>query len=168
MLACGERGAMVMAPPPTHDSAVSPCFYGCLAFLHKHSPPQSLPSHPLDPSLCSQQQPLTWDCSTITKQLPASGPSRGPASLSRVCMAVARTVWFWFHLGCHRSAVSLLALNISPLTQTIAPVWAGPVLLTLLFFPLVPLSYQVLSGYIYSFLLVRYSCLLSAGVLFCV
>ena len=30
---------------------------------------------------------------------------------------VARTVWFSFHLGCHRSAVSLLALNVSPLRQ---------------------------------------------------
>ena len=32
-------------------------------------------------------------------------------------------------------------------------------------FPLVPLSYRVLSASIYSFPLVRYSCLLSAGVL---
>ena len=90
-------------------------------------------------------------------------------------------VWLWqglsdslFHLDCHRSAVSLSALNISPLTQTIAPMWgsefshlprAGPVLLTLLFFPLVPSSYLVLHGSIYSFLLVRYSCPLSVGVL---
>ena len=42
---------------------------------------------------------------------------------------------------------------------------AGPVLLTLLFFPLVPSSYQVLRGSIYSFPLVRYSCPLSAGAL---
>ena len=35
---------------------------------------------------------------------------------------------------------------------------AGPVLQTLLFFPLVPSSYQVLTGSIYSFPLVRYSC----------
>ena len=28
-----------------------------------------------------------------------------------------------FHLGCHRSAVSLLDLNVSPLTQTIALLW---------------------------------------------
>ena len=41
----------------------------------------------------------------------------------------------------------------------------GPVLLTLLFSPLVPLSYQVLHGSIYSFPLVKYSCSLSAGVL---
>ena len=32
-------------------------------------------------------------------------------------MALARPVWFSFHLGCHRSAVSLSALNVSPLTQ---------------------------------------------------
>ena len=44
------------------------------------------------------------------------------------------------------------------------PHLAGPFLLTLLFFPLVPSSYRVLPGSIYSFLLVRYSCLLSAGV----
>ena len=36
---------MVMAPPAMHDSAVSPCFRGCLAFLHRHFPP-SPPSHP--------------------------------------------------------------------------------------------------------------------------
>ena len=40
-----------------------------------------------------------------------------------VHMAVARTVWFSFHLGCQRSAVSLSALNVSPLTQTIALLW---------------------------------------------
>ena len=42
---------------------------------------------------------------------------------------------------------------------------AGPVLATFLFFPLVPSSFQVLHGSIYSFPLVRYSCPLSAGVL---
>jgi len=87
------RETMVMAPSSTCDSGVSPCFHGCLAFLHRHFPPQSLPSHPLDPSLCSRQQPLPWDCSIISKlQLPAAVPSRGPASLSGVCMLAARTV----------------------------------------------------------------------------
>ena len=101
-----------MVPPPTHDSAVSPCFHGCRVFLHRHFPPQSPPSHPLDLSLHSQQQPSPCDCSTNPKlQLPVAAPSRGPASLSGVCRAVARTVCFYFHLGCHRSAVSLLALN---------------------------------------------------------
>ena len=31
----GEREAMVMAPTPVCDSPVSPCFHGCLAFLHR-------------------------------------------------------------------------------------------------------------------------------------
>ena len=88
-----EKEAMVMAPPPTHDSAVSPCFHGCLSFLHRYFPPQSPPSHPLSPSLCSQQQPSPWDCSTIPKlQLPAAAPSRGSVSLSGVCMVAATTV----------------------------------------------------------------------------
>ena len=114
----GEREAMVMARLLMHDSAVSFCFHGCLAFLHRHFPPQSFPSHPLNPSIHSQQQPLPWNCSTIPKiQLPAAAPSRGSASMSGVCMARARTVWFSFHLGCHRSAVSLSALNFSSLTQ---------------------------------------------------
>ena len=89
----GERETMVMAPPLPWDSAVLPCFHGCLAFLHRHFPLQCPPSHPLDPSLCSQQQPSPWDYSTIPElQLPAAAPSREPASLSWVCMAVARTV----------------------------------------------------------------------------
>ena len=72
----GEE-AMVMAPPPMHDSAVSLCFHGCPAFLHSHFPPQPPPSHPLNLSLHSQQQPSPWDCSTILKlQLPATVPSR--------------------------------------------------------------------------------------------
>ena len=103
-----------------------PYFHGCPASLHRHLLPQSPPSHPLDLSLCSQQQPSPWDCSTIPKlQLPATVPSKGPTSLSGVCMAVARTVWFSFHLGCHRSAVLLSDLNVSPLTQTIAPMWGS-------------------------------------------
>ena len=66
-------------------------------------------------------QPLPPDYSTIPKlQLPAAAPSMGPAFLSRVCMVMARTVWFSLHLGCCRLAVSLSPLNVSPLTQTIA------------------------------------------------
>ena len=169
---------MVMTPPSTCDSVVMSCFHGCLAFLHRHFPPQSPPSHPLGPSLRSQQQPSPWDCSTIPKlQLPAAAPSRGPVILSRVCMAVERTVWFSFHLGCHRSAVSLSALNVSPLTQTIALMWGSypyfipppsegrSSLTNTPVFPLVPSFYRVLRGSIYPFLQVRSSCLLSVGVL---
>ena len=56
-------------------------------------------------------------------------------------------------------------LGIRPLLQFPHPLRAGPFLLKLLFFPLVSLSYQVLCESIYSFPLVRYSCLHSAGVL---
>ena len=82
ILACGRREAMLVAPPPTHDSTVSPCFHGCLAFLQRHFPPHSAPSHPLSLSLCSQQQSSPWGCSIIPKlQLPATEPSRGSTSL---------------------------------------------------------------------------------------
>ena len=40
-------------------------------------------------------------------------------------MAAARTVWVSFHLGCHRPAVTLSALNVSPLTQTITLMWGS-------------------------------------------
>ena len=85
---------------------------------------QSPPSHPLGQSPSSQQQPLPWDRSTIPK-LQLLAISRLPASLSRVNRAVARIVWFSFHLGYQRSASSLLASNVSPLTKTIAPMWGS-------------------------------------------
>ena len=56
-------------------------------------------------------------------------------------------------------------VGIIPLLQFPHSQRVGPVLLTLLFSPLVPLSYGVLCDSIYSFLLVRYSCPFSAGVL---
>ena len=67
VLGRGVRGeAMEIAPSPMHDSAASPCFHGCPAFLHRNFPPQSPPSHPLNSSLRCQQQPLPWDCSIIS------------------------------------------------------------------------------------------------------
>ena len=56
-------------------------------------------------------------------------------------------------------------MGMGPLLQFPHLPRAGPVLLTLLFFCLVPPSYRVLHGSIYSFPLVRYSCPLSTGVL---
>jgi len=52
-------------------------------------------------------------------------PSSRSPFLPGICMVAARTVWFSFHLGCHRSAVSLSALNAFPLTQTVAPLWGS-------------------------------------------
>ena len=123
MLAVRRDSGFGDGSTPTRDSAVSPCFHGCLAFLQRHFPQSPSPLL-LDPSLYNHQKPSPRDCSTTAKlQLPAAGPSRGPASLSRVCMAAVSIVWFSFHLGLQRSAVSLSALNIFPLTRTIAPMW---------------------------------------------
>ena len=165
---------MVMAPPPTCDSAVSMAVWLFSTGIFHHSLLPHFPSI----NLSSQQQPSPWDCSTIRKlQLPAAAPWRGSMSLSRVCLAMARTVWLSFHLGCHRSAVSLSALNVSPLTQTIAAMWgsdacsSSPTCWVQIqsyqhsHFP--PSSFILLSfAWVYtSPSLVRYSCLLSAGVL---
>ena len=57
------------------------------------------------------------------------------------------------------------SVGMGPLLQFPHLLRAGPVLQTLLFFPLVPSSYRVLHGSIYSFPLVLSSCLLSADVL---
>ena len=55
--------------------------------------------------------------------------------------------------------------EFGPLLQFPHPLRAGPVLLILLFFPLVPSSCGVLHGSIYSFSLVRYS--VCSQLLFC-
>ena len=56
-------------------------------------------------------------------------------------------------------------VGIRTLLQFPHPPRVGPVLLILLFFPIVPSSYRVLCGSIYSFPPVRSSFMLSAGVL---
>ena len=175
-----EREATVMTPPSTRDSVVMSCFHGCLAFLHRHLPPQFPPSYPLDTFLHSQQQPLPWDCSTIpTLQLPAAVPSCC-AGDQCPCPGYA---WLWqglilipFRLprmSCFTLSLksfssdsdNCLNVGFGPLLQFPDQPRAGPVLLTVLFFPLVLSSYRVLHGSKYSFPLFRYSCLLSAAVL---
>ena len=98
---------------------------------------------------------------------PSFCASRGPVSLSKVCTAVARTVWFSFHLDCHRSALSLSVwLRLLPWCGDTTPASVPPSAegrsspTNTPVFPLVSSSYRVLHGSIYSFLLVRYSCLL--------
>ena len=74
---------------------------------------------------------------------------------------------FTLSLNCFSSdSDSRPSVRIRALLQFPYPLRAGPVLLILLFPPLVPLSYWVLCGSIYSFPLVRSSCSLSAGVLY--
>ena len=104
-------------------------------------------------------------------------PLPGDLCVSRVCMAVARTAilipfrppeisCFTLSLKCFSSdSDNRPDVGIRPLLPFPHPPRAGPVLLTLLFSPLVPSSYRVLWGSIYYFPLVSYSCLLSAGAL---
>ena len=106
----GRREAMVMALHTKHDSAVSPCFHGCLAFLHRHFPPQSPPSQPLNLFLRSQLQPSPGDCSTIPKLQLLASAVRG-------MYGCGKDVWISFCLGCHRLAVSLSSLNVLWLRQ---------------------------------------------------
>ena len=112
-------------------------------------------------------------------QFPATVPSKGPMSLSGVRMAVKRIVCvilipfrksqiscFTLSLKCFSSVLNNCPdVGIGPLLQFPYLLGAGPVLLTLLFFPLLPSSYRVLGGSIYYFPVVRYSCLLSTGVM---
>ena len=73
---------------------------------------------------------------------------------------------FTFSLQCFSSDLHYcLDVGIELLLQFPHLPRAGPVLLTPLLFPLFPSSYWVLPGSIYSFLVGRYSCPLSAGVL---
>ena len=142
-------------------TAVSSCFHGCPAFLHRHFPPQSPPSHLIDPSLRSQQQPLPRDCSTVGKlQLPATVPSISVCdmygctkdSLILIPFRLPQISYFTLRLKCFSSYLdSCPDVGIRPLLQFPHLPRADPVLLTLLFFPIVPSSYQVLCGSVYSF-----------------
>ena len=124
VVACGERQAILLAPPPTYDS-VLPCLHGCLIFLHRHFPPQFPSSHLLGLSPCSQLQTLPWDHSTIPMlRLPTTVPSRALCPCREwIWLWQVLSMWFSFLLDCHRAAFSLSASNASSLFQTFAPMW---------------------------------------------
>ena len=124
MQVCGEREAMVMAPTLMHDSAVSSCFLGCLAFLHRLSHHNLLPHIPsislstVNSSPCPRIAPQSLNSSSQPLRLPGDPcPCLGYGWLPQGLPDSQ------FNLGCCRSAVSLSVLNISPLTQTIALMW---------------------------------------------
>ena len=126
MLACGGREAMVMTPPTMHDSAVSPCFHGCPAILHRHFPPQSSPHIPLihlfavNSSPHAGISPQSLNSSSQPLQLPGNQhPCLGYVWLKQG-LSDSHSI-----LSCHRQAVSLSALNVSPLIQTIALMWGS-------------------------------------------
>ena len=90
----------------------------------------------------------------------------GKDCLILILLRLPQVSHFTLSLKCFSSdSDSCPHVGIWPLFQIPYLLRAGPALLALLFFPLVLSSYWVLHGSIYSFALVRYSCLLSAGVL---
>ena len=153
----------------------------CLASMAARFTPTGISHHSLLPHIPSSHlfavniSPHPEIAPQSELQLPATAPSG-------VCMAAARTVWFSFHLILilipaasdqlfHSSCKCFSSdsdncpdVAIKPLLQFPHRPRPGPILLTLLFFPLVPSSYRVLHGSTYSFPLVRYSSLPSAGV----
>ena len=149
--------------------------------LQKHFPPGSSPSHPLRLSPCSQQQTLHWDCCpNSTLQFPATAHSRGLASLSRVHRAVAKfvcVVLIPFRLS-QISCCTLQRPQILLHSSKQLP-WCGHLTCASVpqtpmcrsspshcpLFPFIPSSYRVFHGLIYSFLVVRDSCPLSASVM---
>ena len=139
---------MVVAPPPTRDSAVSPCFHDCLAFLHWHFPPRSPPSHPLNPSLQSTaalalgllHNPQTSAPSHCTFQR-TSVSVQGMYGCGKDCLILIP-----FRLppiSCFTLSLKYFSsdsdncpdIGIRPLLRFVHSPRAGPVLLTLLFFP---------------------------------
>ena len=147
MLACGEREAMVMAPSPMRDSAVSPCFHGHLAFLHRHFSSQSPPSPPLDLSLCSQQQPSPWAHSPNSSSQPSCAFQgtlirvQGMYGCSKDCLILIplklpQISCFTLSLKCFSSdSDNCPDVGIRPLFQLPYPPRTSPGLLTLLFSP---------------------------------
>ena len=160
----GER-RLVMALPPTHDSAVSPCFHGF--------PPQAFPSSvsslPSPRSISPQstaalalrllhnpKTPAPSLCAFWGPSIPGQGMyGCGKDCLILIPFRLPQISCFTLSLKCFSSdSNNCPNVGILPLLPFPHSRRAGPVLLTLLFFSLVPLSYGVLSGSIYSFLLV--------------
>ena len=179
MLACGGREAMwwlhLLHMTQLYYSASMAAWLSSTGISHHDLLPHipSIRLSAVNSSSCPGIAPQSLNSSSQPLRLPGDlCPWLGCVRLQQGLS------WFSFHLGCHRSAVSLPALTVSPLPQIVALMWgldpcfsfshllrAGPVVLTLLCYPLVPSSYRVLCGSIYSFLLVRYSSPLSADVL---
>ena len=93
-------------------------------FLHRHFPPQSLPSGPLTLSPYSQQQNLPRDCSPIPmlQQLCFLGDLHH--CVGYVALEQGLSVWFSFHSDCHISAASL-SNNLRCSSFVIAPIWGS-------------------------------------------
>ena len=174
MLACGERQAMVMAPPPTRDSAVYR-----LASVAAQLSSTGLSHHSLLPHITLIRlsavnssprpgiAPQSLNPSSQPLHLPGDQHScPGYVWLRKDCLILIlfrlpQISCFTLSLKCFSSdSDNCPSVGIRPLLQF--PHCGGQV--KSCFSPLVPSSYQVLHGSIYSFPVVGGSRLLSAGV----
>ena len=145
-------------------------------FLHRQFPPQNPPPRPLYSPLCSQQQPSLWDCSTIPNS--SSQPLHLPGDLHScpgyVWLRKDCLILIPFRLPhtscCTRSLKCFSWLRQLPwcwgqIPSSVPPSSKGrsSPTNTSVFSPS-PFVLPVFHGIVF-FLLVRYSCLLSASVL---
>ena len=147
---------MVMASPLTRDSAVSPCFHGCLAFHHRHFSPQAFHQAflPHIPWICLSTVNSNPHCGIAPQFLNSSSqPLHLPGDqgsmngcvkdcLSLIPFRLPQISCFTLSLKCFSSdSDNCPTVGIGPLLQFPYPPRAGLVLLTLLFSLLVPSSY---------------------------
>ena len=141
---CGDGSA------PPHDSAGPPLPW-LPALRHRHCPPQSPPSPPLDPPPQGQQQPSSWDRSTIPQ---LRDPVRGVYGCSQDCVMLIPfrlPQISCFTLSLKRfSSDSDNCPDVGIRPASVPPSWCGRTNAPA--FPLVASSYWVLSGSVYSFL----------------
>ena len=94
-MTCGEREAMVRAPPAIHDSTLSPFFHGCLAFHHN-----LLPDIPSDLLPAVNSSP----CPGIAPQ--SLNSSSQPLHLPGIYVPV------WGMNGCGKDCLILIPLRL--------------------------------------------------------
>ena len=140
------REAMMMAPPLTRDSAVSPCFHGCPAFLHRHSPHNllhipSIRNSAVNSSPCLGITPQSLNSSS--QPLRSLGYAWLLQGLSDShSFTLPQTSCFTLSLKCFSSDSERCPdVGIGPMLQFPHPPRAGPGLRSLLLFPIVPWSY---------------------------
>ena len=148
---------MVMDPPPMRDSAVSPCFHGAwlssTVISHHNFLPyiHSIRLSAVNSSPCPGIAPQSLHSSSQLLCLPAVQetcvPVQGGYGCGKDCMILIpfrlpQISCFTLSLKCSSSdSDKCPEVEIACLLQFLHWPSTGPVLLTLLFFPLVPSSY---------------------------
>ena len=139
---------MVMALLAMHDSAVLPCFHGCPAFFHRHFPPVSSLTSPRSVSpqstaalalvlLHNPHIPAPSRCTLQGTCVPVHGMyGCGKDCLILIPFRLPQISCFTLSLKCFSSdSHNCPNVGTGPLLQFPHRLRAGPIVLTLLFFP---------------------------------